>query len=291
MRRSAQRLGIVGIATCLALVTVATQLDAQDKSTWQRIMETKKLRVGAAPAEPWYFKDTTGSPAPGAVKSGGAVWRGVGPAVGKELADAMGVEVEIVETTWGNAVAGLQAGQFDVIFLLDGTPKRAVAVDFVPVPLLWYPIVVLGKEDLKVQAWRELNEPRYKIGTVLGSSMDQFLTKNAPKATISRFQNNNEVLAAFQSGRVDGIVVVGPFAELARARINNMGKIVVPKPAAALAAGTAIRYDLDGRWKDYLTTSIQYFYTTGQIQEIYNQFLEFRGIDPKTATPILRENW
>ena len=285
-----RRWWVTGLALALTLVLGLPDGQTQEKSTWQRIMESKKLRVGAAPAEPWYFKDTTPSTAPGAVKVGNAVWRGVGPAVGKELAEAMGVELEIVETTWGNAVAGLQAGQFDVMFLLDGTPKRALAVDFVPVPLLWYPVVVLGKEDLKIQAWRELNDPKHKIGTVLGSSMDQFFTKNASRATVSRFQNNNELLAAFQAGRVDGIVVVGPYAELARARIN-MGKVWVPKPAAALAAGTAIRYDVDTRWKDYLTTSLQYFYTTGQIQDIYNQFLEFRGVDPKTATPVIRENW
>jgi polar amino acid transport system substrate-binding protein len=259
-------------------------------STWDQIISRKVLRVGAAQAEPWYFKDTSGSSAPGSIKSGDATWRGVGALMGKELADAMGVQLELVETTWGNAVAGLQANQFDVMFLLDGTPQRAVAIDFVPRPLLWYPIVVLVKDGVDISTWHDTNDAKYNWGAPLGTSLDQFITKAAPKATISRFQNNSEVVAAFQAGRVDGIVATGPFADLSRARVR-MGRTIIPKPAGALAAGSGIRYEPDHRWKSFLTTCLEYFYNSGKTQELFDSFLAFRGLDPLSVIPIQRERW
>src|SRR5690606_28107438 len=139
------------------------------------------------------------------------MWRGIGPLVGKELADALGVQLELVETTWGNAVAGLQANQFDVMFALDGTPQRALAIDFVPAPLLWYPLCILAKDEVELSPWEEANDPKYIWGAAIGTSNDQFITKTAPNAQVSRFQTSGETLAAFQSGRIDGYITVGPF--------------------------------------------------------------------------------
>jgi polar amino acid transport system substrate-binding protein len=156
---------LAGLFAAYVMLAFAGSLPAfaQASSTWDQIMRTKKLRVGAAPTEPWYYKDTTNSSAPGGVQSGGALWRGVGVTLAKEIADAMGAELEVVETTWGNAVAGLQANQFDVMFMLDPDPVRGLALDFVS-PVLWYPFGLLVRDDLPVTSWAELNDPKYKLG-------------------------------------------------------------------------------------------------------------------------------
>jgi len=46
------------------------------------------------------------------------------------------VELETVEVTWGTAVSALQANQIDIMFVLDATPERALAIDFPSQPLL-----------------------------------------------------------------------------------------------------------------------------------------------------------
>lgn len=258
-------------------------------STWDQIMQTKKLRLGAAPAEPWYFKDTSNSNAPGAVKSGDTVWRGVAPSLGKAIADAMGVQLEIVETTWGNAVAGLQANQYDVMFILDATPERALALDFVG-PLLWYPVALLVKPDVKGATWKELNNPKYKLGGTTGSTMTAALERHAPLATIVRFPQTGDLMAAFQAGRIDGAVTTAPTADITRERIK-MGKTVVPKPVVAFPGGGGLRKEADHRWRDYLQTVITYYYHTGKTGQFYDEFITFRGLDPKTVIPIVREQW
>jgi len=260
------------------------------QSTWDRITSTKVLRVGAALLEPWYFKDTTGSDAPGAVKVGDTVWRGICPAIANETAKALGVQLEIVETTWGNAVAGLQAGQFDTMFMLDATPQRALSVDFVASPLLWYPMSLIANDKVDIKNWADLNDPKYRVGVALGTNSDEYLSEIAPKATISRFQNSGEIFAAFQSGRTDAGIISAVAADLARARIKA-GKTIVPKPIVAIPGGIAVRKEADARWLNYLNTISAYFYTTGKAQKFYEQFLAFRGIDPASAVPVERERW
>lgn len=264
-------------------------VSAQTASSWDQIMASKKLRIGCASAEPWCFKDVTGSDKPGAVKSGETVWRGVSVNLGKAIADAMGVELEVVETTWGNAVAALQANQFDFMFILDATPQRALAVDFVG-PVLWYPVALLVKEDFKPTTWEEMNDPKYQFGAPIGTTFVTALQKYVPKAQLRTFQATNDVIAAFQAGRIDGVTGTGPNADVARLRLG-MGKTIVPKPAVALSTGGAVRKELDRRWRDYLQTVVSYFYETGKTQEFYEQFLAYRGLDPKTAISTRREDW
>ena len=271
---------------CLAMLGLASHaaVAQTSQSTWEQIQSTKKLRLGVAPTEPWYFKDTTGKEGPGAVKSGNAVWRGVGTMLAKEIADALGVELVIVETTWGNAVAGLQANQFDLMFMLDATPVRAMAIDFAG-PVLWYPFGLIVKDELAGKTWAELNDPKYKLGGVTGSSTAAAMVRMAPNATVVYFPSHGELLAAFQSGRIDGAMSTAPTADLTRAKIN-MGKTLVPTPPVTTPTGAGIRIEPDARWRNYLNTVTQYLYNTGKSQEIYEQFLVFRGLDPKDVTPI-----
>ncbi|SIT49420.1 Periplasmic component of amino acid ABC-type transporter/signal transduction system [Paraburkholderia piptadeniae] len=263
---------------------------ATGNSTWERIQKLKVLRAGAAIQEPWYFKDPANGSGPGTVKSGQDTWRGVGPVIAAEIARSMGVQLQIVETTWGNASAGIQSGQFDFMLCLDGNPTRALALDFVPTPLLWYPLAVLLKGGLTITTWAQANDPKYRWGVILGSSSDTNLTRAAPKSQITRFQNASEMNAAFQSGRIDGIFSLGPTLELTQAKLN-VGTVQVLTPRGALPAGVAIRQEVDQRWKSYLTTAVSFFYNTGFTQSAYEQFLAYRGVPENKVLPIMRERW
>jgi polar amino acid transport system substrate-binding protein len=286
-RRSLLAAGL-GVAAGVAIASKAVAQEAPDaESTWDRIQRTKVLRAGAALQEPWYFKDPAGTEGPGVVMSGSDAWRGVAPMIAAELATGMGVELEIVETAWGNAAAGLQANQFDFMLCLDGNPTRAQAIDFASVPFLWYPMAVLLRPDLVVNTWAEANDAKFRWGVTLGSSSDLNLSRRAPNADITRFKEVNELYAAFQSGRVDGVFSLGPSLELVRQKLGA-GTLTVLAPSAALAAGVALRYEPDARFKSYMTTAINYFYNIGTTRAVYEEFLAFRGIDPGTSLSIIK---
>ena len=245
--------------------------------TLAQIKQRGSLRVGVTQAPPWFTKDP---------KSGD--WAaGVGVSLGKAMAADLGVRFEPVEVTWGTAIAALQGNRIDMMSMMDATPERAQAVDFPKTPLLYYSLAVLARDDLAVKAWADLNQPSVRIAVPQASSMDKFLSENVAKATISRFPGNAEAIAAFQSGRVDAVCLFHPPLLAARQRLGA-GKIVVPTPAQSQASSVAVRKD-DKAFVEWIDKEIGKFYSSGQTQKWYEEFLVGFGLDPKASPPVMKE--
>jgi len=258
----------------------------QGKSTWEQIHESKTLRMAAPTSEPFCFKDLTNSDKPGAVKVGDVTWRGVSVNICKELADALGVQLQLVETTYGNGVAGLQANQFDLMFALDGTVKRAAVIDFVPQGIFMYGTAILSKAGTDISSWQAINDQKLLIGLPVGTTMETETMKRAPQAKLDRFQNYNEMIAAFQAGRVQAISGSLTGMTLASARIPNSA-VAMPSPPALFPATAAIRQDIDPRWRNFLTTSFAYLANSGFVQNALNDAYAFRGVDVSKLQPIV----
>jgi polar amino acid transport system substrate-binding protein len=261
-------------------VLLAGRAQAQGSAgTLQQIRDRGELRVGTAPGEPWFYKDQ---------RSG--EWYGIGWGVAVALARELGVKPVAVETTWGNAVAGLQAGQFDVMFVLDATPQRALAIDFPTQPMFYYAQGLLVREGLTAKRWEDLNKPEVRIGAVLGTAPERDVSGRLPQAQIERLPTADEVAAAFQAGRVDAIALFHPALVMLRNRVKR-GTVVLPEPIKESATSAGVRRDADKSWRDWLGLSLAYLYTTGETQRIYEEYLKFRGIDPAQAPAVMRELW
>lgn len=275
------------LAASAATLLGARSAQAQGaRSTWETITQTKVLRLGAPISEPFVFKDLTNSDAPGGVRIAGAVWRGLSVTCAKEMADALGAELQLVETTYGNAVAGLQANQFDLIFALDGTVRRAVAVDFVPQALFMYGTAILARQGTDITTWEAINSARLRIGVPVGTTMETEIMRRAPAAQLDRFQNINEMIAALNANRVVAISSSLTGMTLASARIPNT-TVVMPAPPALFPATAAIRQELDPRWRNFLTTSFGYLAYSGFVQNALNQAYAFRGVDITKLQPVV----
>jgi polar amino acid transport system substrate-binding protein len=272
-RRAVQALGI----TTLASAPWAGAL-AQAEGTLAQIKQRGALRVGVTQAPPWYSKDLKTNE-----------WSsGLGVSMGKSMATALGVKFEPVEVTWGTAVAALQGNKIDIMYMMDATPERAQAVDFPQAPLLFYSLAVLARDDLKVVAWADLNQPAVRIAVPQGSSMDKFVTENTPKASIQRFPGNPEAIAAFQAGRVDAVCLFHPPLLAARQRLGT-GKIVVPTPAQSQPSSAAVRKEADKSFVNWVDKAIAGHYQSGQTQKWYEEFLVGFGLDPKASPPVMKE--
>ena len=272
-RRAVQALGV----TALASSPWASAL-AQTEGTLAQIKQRGALRVGVTQAPPWYSKDLKTNE-----------WSsGLGVSMGKARASALGVTFEPVEVTWGTAVAALQGNKIDIMYMMDATPERAQAVDFPQAPLLFYSLAVLARDDLKVAAWADLNQPAVRIAVPQGSSMDKFVTENIPKASIQRFPGNPEAIAAFQAGRVDAVCLFHPPLLAARQRLGT-GKIVVPTPAQSQPSSAAVRKEADKSFVTWVDKAIAGHYQSGQTQKWYEEFLVGFGLDPKASPPVMKE--
>jgi len=267
------------VGTALSVMTAGTAMAQQPTSTWQQIKQRGELRIGVTPGEPWYFKD----PATGQ-------WSGIGYRMGQQVAKDLGVKLVPVETTWGNAVAAIQANQIDVMFVLDGTEERKKAVDFPDAPFFWYAEGVLVRDGLQAKTWTDLDRENVKIAVTLGTAPDRDLTNRLTKAKIERFQNMDEAIAAFYSGRVDGAAFYHPALVMQQARVKK-GEVVIPQPVVALATSAGIRREDDKTFRDFLDKEFDKYYKSGETQKFYEEFLAFRNIDVKKAPPIIKEQW
>jgi len=265
-------------ALAAAATLTAAPVTAQDQSTWDQIQETGKLRVGVLQAPPWFSKN----PATGDWDSG------LGITIGRKMAETLDAEVEFVEVTWGTAVAALQSNKIDAMPVLDPKPDRAVSIDFPSSPLLYISLAVLARDDLAADTWADLNQEGVKIAVPQGSSMDSYVTDQLPNADIQRFPDNGAAIAAFQSGRVDAVSLFHPPLLAARQKLGR-GQLVIPTPAFSSPTSVGLRKETDQRFRNWVSTSISFWYETGQTQGWYEEFLAEFGLDPKASPVIQRE--
>ncbi|NIY79855.1 transporter substrate-binding domain-containing protein [Celeribacter sp. HF31] len=252
---------------------------AQDTGTLAQVKDTGKLRIGVASAEPWFYKDPMTE-----------VWTGVGVAMGKRMAAELGVELVPVETSWANAVAGLQANQFDIMFVLDPTEERKKAIDFPEEPLFYYAMGALVREDVDVSSWDVLDTPDTRIGVTLGTSLDKNITEMMSEAQINRFSSNDEAIAAFAAGRVDAVVQFHPALVVQYSRLK-LGKVALPEPVNPVATSAGMRKEEDGAFKDWVNTTITDFYEAGVPNELFTGYLSSKNIDPTGIPGLEKENW
>ena len=274
-RRLALGAGLAGVA---ALAAGPARAQAPS-STWERIKSSGELRIGVVPGEPWFYKDlATGT------------WGGIGTAAGEQVAKDLNVKLVKVETTWANAVAGLQAGQYDVMFVLDATPQRAQSIDFPVQPFFYYAQGVLVRDGTTVKTWSDLDQPGVTIGVALGTAPERDMTARMKQAKIERYPGLDSALLAFQAGRLTALCFYHPALVLMQQK-SKQGTVVLPEPYRYSATSAGVRREADKTWRDWLGTALDYYYTTGATQRMYEAYLIERGMDPAKAPPVVREMW
>jgi polar amino acid transport system substrate-binding protein len=270
-----RRSTLAGLAAGSALALLP--FVARAEGTLDEIKKRGTIRLGVTQAPPWYSKD----PKTGEWTSGMGIF------MGKAMAQTLGVKLEPVEVSWGNAIAALQGNKIDLMFVIDATAERKQAVDFPESPLLYYSLSVLARDDLKVKAWEDLNKPGIKISCAQATTIEAYVTKNLPKAEIQKFPGNVEAIAAFQSGRVDAVAMFHPPLLAAKQKLGK-GQLVVPTPAESVPSSTAARKG-DTAFVAWLDKTTGDYYRSGQSEKWYEQALADFGLDPKTVPPIMKE--
>ena len=160
--------------SAVAVVPAATQ-------SIQDIISRGTIRIGYIPSPPGTIKDPVSGELHGFYVTGM-----------REIAELMGVEPEFIETTWGNFVAGLQSGQFDVsIAGTFATVQRSMVVDFTkPIFYLGYGAVIRADED-RYETLDDMNDSGTRIAVVQGGAAEDFVRRNMPKAQIITLATGN----------------------------------------------------------------------------------------------------
>jgi polar amino acid transport system substrate-binding protein len=249
----------------VALAATLGMAQAQDKSTIDEIRDRGKLRIaGILNEDPYFSKDP---------RSG--EWRGFVVEMGKDMANELGVELEVVESSWANSILDVQSGKVDLAFALTALPKRAMAVHF-SAPTYYNSFVIISpKPELDGKSWADLNDPAYTIAVDLGSSQDQITKAYLPKANILRFKTRDEAVLAVATGKADAIINTVFNGMVMTKKNAAVGAVYVPTPILSSPSVIGMNHNSDDVWRGFVSAWADYNRRVGN-----NQTWILMGLEP-----------
>lgn len=243
-------------AACMVLGVAAVPAIAQDKSTIDQIKERGVLRVPAILNEdPYFNKDPrTGQ------------WRGFVIDMAGDIAKTLGVELEVVESTWANSILDVQSGKADIALALTALPSRALAISFSSPTYYNSFVIVSPKKELASATWASLNDPAVTVAVDLGSSQDLITQQYLPKANVLRFKTRDEAILAVASGKADAIINTVLNSMVMVKRNAALGQVYVPKPVLSSPSVIGISYNADEQFKSFISAWAEYNRRVGNNQ-------------------------
>lgn len=148
--------------------------------------------------------------------------------IAKEIAKALGVELQIQEMEFDALVTAIPSDKIDLaISGMNPTEKRKKAVDFSEIYYVAQHSILVNKEDKdKFDSLEDLKG--LNVGAQLGSVQAE-MAKEIPDAKLQLLANVNTLILELKSGKVDAIVMEKPVAEMA-VKSNpelSVGKFVI----------------------------------------------------------------
>ena len=252
----------------LLTAPIAASADDNPSAVIEQIRSSGVLKVPVMTGEePGYIKD----PATGQ-------WSGFYYEFLGEIATALGVKLEPVETTWGNLAADFQSNKIDIAIGVNPNPKRGLVVDYLWEPLFTDAWAVLTPPGKPVKTWAELNSPDTTVVVQKGSTMQVVAEALLPKAKITPVEDRGLALMELQAGRADGVV----FSVFDALQITNqkIGDVSLPEPILRNPATLAVaRKPGNAGFINFLTNWILQERSLGLAQGKLARAWEARGID------------
>ncbi len=210
-----------------------------------RIVESGRLRVGISGVQP-----------PLNMKSRSGELIGFDVDVAEALADAMNLELELIERPFGELLDGLERNEFDlVISSMTITPARNARVAFVG-PYLISGATILTREKLleELEDSVALAAPERSWGALAGSTGEALLREAFPGAKIVTADDLSTLVPRVIAGELDGLISDLPQIRFEIARHPDAGLAELPSPLTtepigiALAPGSPLLANLVGNY-------------------------------------------
>ncbi|OQX33279.1 MAG: amino acid ABC transporter substrate-binding protein [Oceanospirillales bacterium LUC14_002_19_P2] len=248
------------------LVAMMGNAWASSNSLWEqsalnRIMKEGKLRVGL---------DSGYMPFEMTSKDGKYI--GFDVDFAKQMAKAMGVELEIVNTAWDGIIPALMTDKFDIIMSgMTVTAERNLQVNFVDPYIVVGQIILLRKGlEGEIKSYKDLNDPKYKVISKLGTTGDYAIKKYMPKAELRLFETEADGALEVVNGRADAFVYDLPYNAIYSAQ-NGDNLVHLDEPFTYEPLGWAIRKG-DPDFANWLNNFLRQARGDGTYDKIYNRW-------------------
>ncbi|ALV30406.1 MULTISPECIES: transporter substrate-binding domain-containing protein [Pannonibacter] len=252
----------------IAAMALAAGTAAASAGTIDDIRARGVLRIPAILNEvPYFNKDPrTGE------------WQGFVIDMASDIAKTLDVKLEVVESSWSNAILDVQSGKVDMAFAVTATPVRAMSVSFSDPTYYNSFIIVSAKDELTGKTWQDLNDPQYTFAVDMGSAQDLITQQYLPNANILRFKTRDEAIIAVTTGKADGLVNTMLNGLVISKKAPAVGTVKVPLPVLSTPSVIALNYGTDETFKSFVSAWAEYNRRIGNNQTWIVKSLEPFGI-------------
>ncbi len=199
--------------------------------------------------------------------------------IAKAMANAMGVKLKIINTDWDGIIPALLTGKFDIIISgMTITQKRNLKVNFAnPYFVVGQTILLNKKWAGKIKSYKDLNNPKYTVTCMLGTTGEFAARKYMPRAKIEAFGTEEEAVMQVLQGRADAFVYDKPYNTIFY-ETKGKGKLVfLSKPFTYEPLGWAIRKG-DPDFMNWLNNFLRQIKHDGLYEKLYKKwFVNVKG--------------
>lgn len=222
---------LMSLVLCAVIVVGAVAPTMAAEGVLSRIVESGELRVGTSGAQP-----------PFTVKSKDGSLIGYEVDVAKLLANAMNVELKLVEMPFNELLAALDAGKVDVVMSgMTMTPERNLKAAFVG------PYIVSGKSILtkdttiaSAQEAGDVNQENMTLVALADSTSQKFVETLMPKAKLVKVNAYDEGVNMILEDKATAMVADFPICALSAMRFADQGLVTLTEPLTIEPIGIAI---------------------------------------------------
>lgn len=247
---------ILGLCTAILVGGVALAEDPSSP-TLSRIVEAKEVRVGMSGNQPPFtVKDSKGN------------LIGFEVDVARNLANAMGVKLTLVQKPFAELLPALEKGEVDMVMSgVTMTPERSLKFAFAgPYYVSGKSVLTKSKELAQANEASDFNQEGLTLVALEGSTSAAFVTNVIPKATLVTAPDYKTAVKMLGAGKADAMIGDLPALVVAMIRgrdlgLTTAGALLTMEPiGVALPAG-------DPQLLTFISSLITAMDTTGKIDE------------------------
>lgn len=222
---------LMGLVLCAVILVGAVAPIMAASPVLSGIVENNVLRVGTSGAQP-----------PFSVKSKDGSLIGYEVDLAKLLANAMGVELKLVEMPFGELLPALEKGEVDVVMSgMTMTPERNLKAAFVG-PYIISGKSILTKDKTLAQADEtgDIDQADLTIVALADSTSQNFVETLIPKANLVTTKDYDEAVNMILEDKATAMVADFPICALSAMRHGDQGLVTLAQPLTIEPIGIAI---------------------------------------------------
>jgi ABC-type amino acid transport substrate-binding protein len=259
---------LVTLAMVVALLLTAAPAPLMAQSVLDEIKQRGELRVAGVLYRPLISPRPNGE------------YVGLDVEVLKKIAADLGVKLNIINSEWATAVAGIETKKWDIVPALCVTDKRKEVVDFVITDInIGATLVTLASNPKNLTTIEAYNRPEVVFAVPAGAWSEAVAKEVAPKATHKAFGQTTsaDLLQEVIAGRADAVVLDTPIQTTVALSVHGNRLRIVPgheKPLDVRACRVGYAHQKgDRKFGQYLEDFLRKLKEKGELAALYKQFM------------------